>query len=335
MKNTKSAFVLVGLIGMSCLANADYIYKTQITLMPESGVDIKAKVEERLDMLRRTGQSAEVIERNRAGIEKVCEQEAAGLVTEGTTTISSYGDMSYVSMPVPNLSNPGSPGQLVQLYDGVNTYEPIGSNSVGSIYSGRSTFLSSVPDKLLLWRRAEPTKLVGSGVAGSSHFKTSEVAINSDFSLLMKTMYSKNDRIESIDMLFPKDPTGCALTHYAVGAYDEHGIPTNIKITYFDRATSKPRRTDEYWLTDTNDEAPRTVADIFKSGDEVIDMRLGKDLDKQVPYTWEGSLPSLDELKTRLAEKEAVSHPPVMPIALGGLAICGSIARKRRRFGSR
>jgi len=240
MKNTKSAFVLVGLIGMSCLANADYIYKTQITLMPESGADIKAKVEERLDMLRRTGQSEDVIERNRAGIEKVCEQEAAGLVTEGTTTISSYGDMSYVSMPVPNLSNPESPGQLVQLYDGVNTYEPMGSNSAGSIYSGRSTFLSSAPDKLLLWRRAEPTKMVGSGVAGSSHFKTSEVAINSDFSLLMKTMYSKDDRIESIDMLFPKDPTGCALTHYAVGAYDEHGIPTNIKITYFDRATFAP-----------------------------------------------------------------------------------------------
>jgi len=108
-----------------------------------------------------------------------------------------------------------------------------------------------------------------------------------------------------------------------------------VRLPRPEAATSKPRRTDEYWLTDTNDEAPRTVADIFKSGDEVIDMRLGKDLDKQVPYTWEGSLPSLDELKTRLAEKEAVSHPPVMPIALGGLAICGRIARKRRRFGSR
>ncbi len=293
------SFVVVSALCLSPLARADFIYKTRITLPPDSS-SVAAKVQSNLDMFRRSGMSEDMINLNRVSLEKTFQKAALGSVTEGITTVCFDGKTTYVSTPSPNLSDPEHPGQSVSFFDGTNTYRPVGLNPNGAVLPKNAVGgLSWAPDQLLLGRLEPQGKLVAYGTEGANHYKATEFGSSGNSTYLMKTIYSPSEKIIAVDVTPSFDLHGFPLTHYDVESYDSSGHPSDIKITYFDRATRKATRIDEFWLTGTKSVPPRTVATIFKSGDLVIDERLGYAPNQQVSYLWTGSLPSLSDLKSR------------------------------------
>jgi hypothetical protein len=228
------------------------------------------------------------------------EKASHGSITEGTTTLCFEGKTIYVSTPSPNLSDPQHPGQSISFFDGTNTYQPVGLNPTGAVLPKNAVGgLSWAPDQLLLGRIEPQSKLVASGAEGANHYKATEFGSSGNGAFLMKTIYSSSEKIISVDVTPGFDLNGFPLAHYDVESYDATGHPSDIKITYFDRGTRKATRIDEFWLTGTKAVPLRTVASIFKSGDIVIDERLGSSPDQQVSYLWDGSLPSLSDLKSR------------------------------------
>lgn len=302
--------------GWPVTAKADWTYKTRITIFPDAS--------------------------NKPHLPK--KYATTGFVTTGATTVFFDAKTAYVKTPVPNLSDPVHPSSSISLFDGTNTYStlsgiysppskpiepPAGRVELGDQVSG----LASPPGKMLLGRFEVAGKSISSGSENGSKYKISEYPARGNATLRTKTMLAKDGKILSIAMYFV-DRISTLIARYDVKAYDENGVASAVKITYFQGAGT-PRRIDEFWLTRSTPPVPKTPSDVFQPGQLVWDVRLDPSGADQVHYDWEGIVPTMSELRFKRSPlvwmKGSGSLTKFIPVGLVFLLAGGTWLVMRRR----
>jgi hypothetical protein len=254
-----------------------------------------------------------------------------GFSVEGKTRVYFDARTSYVREPVPNLSDRKHAGRETELFDGVNTFfdrDPAGLIVPGNQVGG----LASPAGKLMLGRYSPPGTIITSREETSGAYEIQEFN-GGNSAVRTKTTFSKDGRIQSIVMFFADASPNHPIAKYDVDACDRAGNPTTVSITYFENG--KAIRIEEFWLSSSSSLTPNSPNDLFAIGKPIVDERLGSGRNDQVPYEWDGTLPSVGKLR--------LMHNPSLMLTSGRtskllivfgslLAVWGMwIAVKRRR----
>jgi hypothetical protein len=241
-------------------ATADFIYKTEITLLPGfSGVSRR-------------------------------------VITKGETRVFYDANGYFLSMPVPNLSNPSHPTRVTKFFDGTNTYTNVfGARLDGSVVLGKEgSALTSPASMSLLGRHAQAGTIITPRATTSGAYEVEEYR-QGLAPVRTQTVYTKDGRIQDIALYFADKSPANPIATYHVSSFDKEGNPDFISITYFENG--KTCRIEEYTLARLSHGTAKSPLDIFISGQEVIDERLGTAPQDQVRYEWDGKVPGIDELK--------------------------------------
>ncbi len=292
LKRSLTFGAMSGLVVVTTIANADWTYKTRITLLPDPSVSVASKVKGALAIPHSIASKANI-----RSLTKAFSVEKAGFSIDGKTTVSFDAKGGFISQPVPNLSDVSHPGRRTELCDGVNIYTNDGQT--GQVIPGNQLYgLTSPPGQILLGRFEPPSKTITSLDTTSRTFEIKEYS-GAVRTVRTKSSYSADGRVGSIALYFSDGTPIQPIAIYDVKSYDQKGNPTSILVTYFKSGGGPAYRREEYTLLTSTAAQEKYPSDVFSIGETIIDERLGTAPPDQVSYLWTGTLPSITTLRLR------------------------------------
>jgi len=309
------------------VALGDWTYKTKITLLPDSTLNVASKAKKTYAAWRASGGLSSM-----KSLTKAFATQKAGFSIDGKTTIFCDSRCTYTSEPIPNLSNPSHPSHTTQLFDGVNTFTNNGQ--FGNILPGDRVYgLASPAGKILLGRFEPSGKVITPRSVTSGAYEVKQ--FDEPSTVRTQTNYLANGWISSIALYFPNAGPTHPFAKYEVTSYDEKGNAKSMVVTFLSHA--RAYRKEEYALIGYSESATKTPSDVFPLGETVVDERLGSAQQDQVSYDWNGKLPTIMELRlknkplTFFTANRAAARNSLIFAGILLAAITWAFARKRIR----
>lgn len=272
-----------------------YVFKTQISLQPVPGYDVKGEIDKFLQKISSNDPMSESeLEANRKDLAPQFERRRYGFTCDGETRISCGPWGRFVKTIQPDLST-GKATEVAYLFKDGQTYSaPLLETATGQITNYDSgNALSSQTDLVIFARK----KLEGKLTRSKPTEKGTDDVYSYKDSLgrsLEAQVLRDNQRIKSIISSGLTASGMTPLAKYTVLDYTQDGQPSSVKVERF--ANGRLHQIETYTLTSILPSEAPMPEDVLRPGMKVVDTRLGTEPSVSLSYQIVKNVPLRNQL---------------------------------------